>query len=139
MSHMKNIATTPLPTPHLALFHPTIPPHPPSSHTQKEKLKINHGFGLFIILLMSTTLLEYPLPPLPSPPPPNTNTQTNPGFGLFVEIHLVSLKFQTLISEIIQYFMLKKCVKLLQCKSISHFFNKNISGFGYKVIKHLTS
>ena len=51
----------------------------------------------------------------------------------------VSLKFQTLISRICQYFLLKKSEKLLQCKSFSHFFSKNISVFGYKVIKHLTS
>ena len=51
----------------------------------------------------------------------------------------VSLKFQTLISEICQYFLLKKCEKLLQCNSFSHFFNKNISVFGYRIIKHLTS
>ena len=50
-----------------------------------------------------------------------------------------TLKFQTLISQICQYFLLKKCEKLLQCKSFSHFVNKNISVFGYKVIKHLTS
>ena len=36
----------------------------------------------------------------------------------------VSLKFQMLIPEICQYFLLKKCEKLLQCKSFSHFFNK---------------
>ena len=36
----------------------------------------------------------------------------------------VSLKFQTLISQICQYFLLKKCEKLLQCKSFSHFFDK---------------
>ena len=36
-------------------------------------------------------------------------------------------------------FLLKICEKLLQCKSFSHFSNKNISVFGYKVIKHLTS
>ena len=36
----------------------------------------------------------------------------------------VSLKFQTLISQMHQYFLLKKCEKLLQCKSFSHFFNK---------------
>ena len=35
-----------------------------------------------------------------------------------------TLKFQTLISHICQYFLLKKCEKLLQCKSFSHFFNK---------------
>ena len=36
----------------------------------------------------------------------------------------VSLKFQTIISQICQYFLLKKCEKLLHCKSFSHFFNK---------------
>ena len=52
----------------------------------------------------------------------------------------ISLKFQALISEICQYFFLKKCEKLFQCKSFYHFFStKNISVFGYKVIKHLTS
>ena len=35
-----------------------------------------------------------------------------------------TLKFQMLISQICQYFLLKKCDKLLQCKSFSHFFNK---------------
>ena len=35
-----------------------------------------------------------------------------------------SLKFQTLISQICQYFLLKKCEELLQCKSFSHFVNK---------------
>ena len=48
----------------------------------------------------------------------------------------VSLKFQMLISQIHLYFLLKKCVKLLQCKSFSHFFYKNISVFGYKVVEH---
>ena len=33
-------------------------------------------------------------------------------------------------------FLLKKCEKLLQCKSLSHFFSTNIfSVFGYKVVK----
>ena len=50
-----------------------------------------------------------------------------------------SLKFQTLISQICQYFLLKKCEKLLQYKSFSYFLNKNISVFGYKVVKILTS
>ena len=34
----------------------------------------------------------------------------------------VSLKFQTLISEIHNYFFVEKCEKLLQCKNFSHFF-----------------
>ena len=44
-----------------------------------------------------------------------------------------TLKFQTLISQICQYFLLKKCEKLLQYKSFSHSFNKKISV--YLVIK----
>ena len=36
-------------------------------------------------------------------------------------------------------FFVGKSEKLLQCKSFSHFFNKNISVFGYKVVTHLTS
>ena len=47
----------------------------------------------------------------------------------------VSLKFQRLISIIRQYFLLKKCEKLLH----SHFFNKNAIVFSNKVVKHLTS
>ena len=42
----------------------------------------------------------------------------------------VSLKFRLLISEIHQYFLLKNCEKLLQCKSAKAsliFFNKKIS------------
>ena len=50
----------------------------------------------------------------------------------------VLLKVQTLTPEIYQYFLLKKIEKLLHCKSFSHFFNKNISVYGYKVLKHLT-
>ena len=50
----------------------------------------------------------------------------------------VSLKFQMLISEIWQYFLLTMCERLLQCKSFSHFFStKYISVFGYKVVKLL--
>ena len=36
----------------------------------------------------------------------------------------VSLKFQMSTSDICQYFLLKKCEKLLHCKSFSDFFNK---------------
>ena len=48
----------------------------------------------------------------------------------------VLLKFRTLISE---YFLFKRCEKILQYKSFSHFFNKNICVFGDKVVKHLMS
>ena len=47
----------------------------------------------------------------------------------------VSLNFLKLISQICQYFLLKKCEKLASLI----FSTKNISGFSYKVIKHLTS
>ena len=58
------------------------------------------------------------------------------GFGcskLTMSLVNVSLKFQTLISEICQYFLLKKCEKLLHCKSFSFFFQQKISV--YLVIK----
>ena len=52
----------------------------------------------------------------------------------------VSLKFQTLISRICQYFLLKKNVKSFCTAKASLIFSaKNISVFGYKVIKHLMS
>ena len=51
----------------------------------------------------------------------------------------LSLNFQKLISQICQYFLLKKCEKLLHCKSFFIFSTKNFSVFGYKVVKHLTS
>ena len=49
----------------------------------------------------------------------------------------VSLKFQTLISNICQYFLLKICEKLAKASLI--FSTKNISVFGDKVVKHLKS
>ena len=65
---------------------------------------------------------------------------TGLGFSkLTTSLVNVSLKFQTVISQICQYFLLKKCEKLLQCKGFSHFVNKSFSVFGYKVVKHLTS
>ena len=51
----------------------------------------------------------------------------------------VLLKFQTLISEICQYFLLKKCEKLCSAKASLIFLTKNISVYGYKVVKHLVS
>ena len=64
-----------------------------------------------------------------------------PGPGcskLTMSLVNVSLKFQTLISDFRQYFLLKKW-ELLQCKSLSHFFIKNIGVFNNKIIQHLTS
>ena len=67
----------------------------------------------------------------------------SPGPGcskLTTSLVNVLLKFSMLISLICQYFMLKNCEKLLQCKSFSHVFNKkNISVFGNKVVQHLMS
>ena len=51
----------------------------------------------------------------------------------------VSLKIKMLISEMCEYFLLKKCEKLLQCKSFSYFSIINISVFDYIAVKHLTS
>ena len=51
----------------------------------------------------------------------------------------VSLNFQKLISQIGQYFLLKKCEELLQCIATLIFSIKNFSVFGYKVVKHLMS
>ena len=67
---------------------------------------------------------------------------SHPGPGcskLTMSLVNVSLKFQTLISEIWQYFLLKKWEKLLQCKSFSHLFNKKFSVFAYKGVKQLMS
>ena len=61
-------------------------------------------------------------------------TSTGPGCSkLTTSLINVSLKFQTLISEICQYFLLKKCEKLSKCKSFFHFFKQKISV--YLVIK----
>ena len=66
--------------------------------------------------------------------------QSGPGCSkLTTSLVNVSLKFQILIFQICQYDLLEKCEKLLHCKSFSHFSTKNISVFGYKFVKHLTS
>ena len=52
-------------------------------------------------------------------------TSSGPGCSKLTTSSVnVSLKFKVLISEICQYFLLKKCEKLLQCKSFSHFCKK---------------
>ena len=50
----------------------------------------------------------------------------------------VSLKFQMLISQICQYFLLKKCCSCTAKASLI-FSTKNISVFGYKTLNELTS
>ena len=57
--------------------------------------------------------------------PGKTLYSTGPGCSkLMKSLVNLSLKFQTLISQICQYFLLKKCEKLMQCKSFSHFFSE---------------
>ena len=50
----------------------------------------------------------------------------------------VSLKFQTLISRICQYFLLKKCENFAVQKLFS-FFQQKYQLFSNKVVKYLTS
>ena len=75
----------------------------------------------------------------------NCNFGDNPGPGcskLTTSLVNETLKFQTLISQIFQYFLLKKCEKLLQCKSFSHFFNKKFPCIwlqSHKTLNELTS
>ena len=73
----------------------------------------------------------------------NKTYLSGPGYSkLTTSLVNVSLKFQMLISNISQYFLLKKCEKLLQCKSFSHFFNKKyqcVWSQSRKTLKELTS
>ena len=56
-----------------------------------------------------------------------------------VSLHFVKIS-KVKISNICQYFLLKKCEKLLHCAKASLSFSaKNFSVFGYKVVKYLTS
>ena len=48
----------------------------------------------------------------------------------------VSLKFQMLVSQICQYFLLKNVRSFCTAKASLIFSTKNISVFGYKVVKH---
>ena len=68
-----------------------------------------------------------------------------PGLGcskLTMSLVNISLEFQTLISQLCQNFLSKKCEKLLQCKSFSHFFNKKFQCIwllSSKTLSELTS
>ena len=68
---------------------------------------------------------------------------TGPGCSkLTTSLVKVVLNFQKLISQICQYFLLKKDEKLLQCKSFSHFFNKKFQCIwlqSRKTLNELTS
>ena len=98
------------------------------------------------MLLVSTTISSKFNPSVEAKVP-------GPGCSkLTTSLDNVSLNFQKLISQIYQYFWLKKCEKLLHCKSFSQnvrsfciakaslmFSTKNFSVFGYKVVKHVKS
>ena len=58
---------------------------------------------------------------------------------LFKTNDVISYRFFKINISSMPIFLSKNCVKLLHCKSFFHFFNKNISVFDYKVVKHLTS
>ena len=65
-----------------------------------------------------------------------------PGLGcskLKMLLVNVSLKFQTLISDICQFFFVEKKVRSFSAKASLIFSTKNIGVFGYKVVKHLTN
>ena len=69
------------------------------------------------------------------------STET-PGRGcskLTMSLVNVSLKFQTLISEKCQNFLLKNVRSFCSAKASLIFSTKNFSLFGYKFVKHLTS
>ena len=71
-------------------------------------------------------------------PFPLYDTISEPGCSkLTMSLVNVSLKFQTLVSEICQYFSLKNVRSSAKASLI--FSTKNISVFGFKVVKHLTS
>ena len=76
-------------------------------------LKYRYVFSLFYCILDFATLSG-----------PGCSKLTTPLVN-------VSLKFQTLISQICQYILLKKCEKLLQCsaKASLIFSTKNICPF----------
>ena len=74
---------------------------------------------LFTVMVMGTGLMDM------RPAVVLIVSRSGPGCSkLTTSLVNDSLKFQTLISQICQYFWLKKCEKLLHCKSFSHFFNK---------------
>ena len=69
------------------------------------------------------------------------STKTSgPGYSKLTTLLVnVSLKFQMHISEICQYFLLKNVRNFFNGKLLSFFSAKNISVFGYEVIKHLST
>ena len=68
------------------------------------------------------------------------NLISGPGCSkLTTSLVNVSLKFQTLISNICQYFLLQNVRSFCSAKASLIFSTKNISVFGYIAVKHLTS
>ena len=68
-----------------------------------------------------------------------TNTPWPGCSKLTTSLVNVSLKFQMLISEICQYFLLKNVRSFCSAKASLIFSTKNVSVFGNKVLKHLPS
>ena len=67
-------------------------------------------------------------------------SQTGPGCSKLTTLLVnVSLKFQTLISNIHQYFCWKNVRSFCSAKASLIFSARNISVFGYKMVKHLMS
>ena len=111
-----------------------------------EQKHSKQGHGISIKKLPSFSHLSFHLSILTS----SIHCLSGPGCSKLTTwlVH-VSFKFQTLISQIRQYFLLKIFYDFITkytdifCwkneRSLSHFFNKNISVFGYKVVKYLTS
>ena len=66
--------------------------------------------------------------------------QSGPGCSkLTTSLVNVSLKFQILIFQICQYDLLENVRSFCIAKASLIFSTKNISVFGYKFVKHLTS
>ena len=92
-----------------------------------------HGLPLRLVRFLPPAGREHEITTVRFPPPAGREHEiatctSGPGCSkLTMSLVNVSLKFQTLISNICQYFLLKKCEKLLQCKSFSYFFPQKIS------------
>ena len=95
-----------------------------------KQLKAHQGYCKHCTLRSAYTLCVFPAVFCKTPPPTSKAERTSPGpycSKPAMSLVYVSLKFQTFISEICQYFLLKKREELLHCKRFSHFVSKKIS------------
>ena len=74
------------------------------------------GSGDSVLIKKALNCIGFLLVTLPLPGPGCSKLTTS--------LVYVLLNFQKLVSQISQYFLLKKCEKLLHCKSFSHLFDK---------------